>query len=105
MVLFSFASVKHAPLLQQPEHDPPLQLHTPFEQALPELHALHAAPPVPHCELDSLPYGTHVLPLQQPFGHELALHTHWPLPPQACPLAQPAQLAPAVPHDDADSEE
>jgi hypothetical protein len=83
-VFDSLDSAVHVPLLpQQPEHDPPPQVHVPLEHALPELHALHAAPPVPHCELDSLAYGTHVLPLQQPLGHELALHTHWPLPPQA----------------------
>ena len=46
---------------------------TPFE------HDLQAAPPVPHCDEDSDEYATHVVPLQQPLGHEVASHTHWPV--------------------------
>jgi hypothetical protein len=45
-----------------------------------------------------------VLPLQHPFGHELALHTHAPEL-HAWLAAQAAQVAPAVPHEDADSPE
>jgi hypothetical protein len=45
-----------------------------------------------------------VLPLQHPLGHELALHTHAPEL-HACFAAQAAQVAPAVPHEEADSPE
>jgi hypothetical protein len=54
-VFDSLDSASHVVPLQQPEQEPPPQLQVPFEQALPDPHALHAAPPVPHCELDSLP--------------------------------------------------
>jgi hypothetical protein len=68
--------------------------HTPFE------HEAQDAPPVPHWELDSDEYATHVLPLQHPFGHELALQTHSPVDVLHCwPVPQPEQLAPAVPHE------
>jgi hypothetical protein len=40
-----------------------------------------------------------VLPLQQPLGQELALHTHWPVPLQVSPDGHAAQLAPSVPQD------
>ena len=46
-----------------------------------------------------------MLPLQHPPGHEAALHTHWPLALHAWPIAQPAQAAPPVPHEEADSDE
>jgi len=47
-----------------------------------------------------------VLLLQQPPGHDVASHTHWPLALQACPgIAQVAQVAPLVPQDVAVSEE
>jgi hypothetical protein len=39
----------HVVPLQQPMHEPPPQLHVPFEQESPLPHAPHAAPPVPHC--------------------------------------------------------
>jgi hypothetical protein len=67
------------------------------------VHALHAAPAVPHVDADSDAQGTHVPvgpPLQQPLGHELASHT------QPCadwlhsrPWPHALQVAPAVPHD------
>jgi hypothetical protein len=66
------------------------------------LHAAHVAPPVPHEPVDSEPYGSQVpLDVQQPFGHELALHTHCP-PLHAWPVAQALQAAPPVPHDPPD---
>ncbi len=72
-------------------------------------HGAHAAPPAPHCEEDSDPYGTHVLPLQQPVGHEVASQTHWPaLAPvllHSCPEAHGPQAAPPVPHVVPDSAE
>lgn len=80
-------------------------------------HGAHAAPAAPHEAAVCVAYGTHVLPLQQPFGHELALHTHvpleqvWPLPhgapaphrhwPDAHVFVDPEhgpQAAPPVPH-------
>jgi hypothetical protein len=45
----SLDSASHAPPpVQQPAHDPPPQVHDPFEHASPEPHALHAPPLVPH---------------------------------------------------------
>ncbi len=78
-------------------------MHAPLVQASPVPHAPHVAPPVPHSEADCEPYVTHVLPLQQPAGHEAASHTHWPAALHAWPLAQLAQLAPPVPQEDDDS--
>jgi hypothetical protein len=54
------------------------------------------APPFPHEVLLWLAKGTQVVPLQQPFGHELALQAHLPAE-QVVPVPQTAQLAPAVP--------
>lgn len=46
-----------------------------------------------------------MLPLQQPFGQELALHTHCPLPVlQVCPVEHVAHFAPPVPHEPNDSD-
>ncbi len=45
-----------------------------------------------------------MLPLQQPPGHDVASHTHWPLPLHSWPVAHAAQVAPPVPHDALDSE-
>jgi len=46
-----------------------------------------------------------VLPLQQPPAHDDALQTHWPvLLSQVCPVAHPAHVAPAVPHEVLDSD-
>jgi hypothetical protein len=63
----SFAGWMHDPLLQQPLHELPPQLQVPFVQASPLPQAEQAAPSVPHLLLDCPVYGTHVLPLQQPF--------------------------------------
>ncbi len=54
-------------------HDPVFVSH-----AWPDGHALHAAPPVPHWPFDWSTSGTHVFPLQQPFGHEVASQPHVP---------------------------
>ncbi len=51
-------------------------------------HATHATPPVPQVIMLE---GVHVLPWQQPVGHEVALQTHAP-PMQACPVAQGGPL-------------
>lgn len=52
-------------------HDVPLHTCEP-------LHVAHALPEVPHAP-EVVP-GMHTFPLQQPVGHEVALHakTHWP---------------------------
>jgi hypothetical protein len=39
------------------------------------------------------------LPLQQPFGHEVASQMHWPLALHACPVAHPPQVAPELPQE------
>jgi hypothetical protein len=75
-VLLSLDRDSQVPSLQQPEHPVPPHPHAPFAQACPAVHALHAAPLVPHSLDNCDAYGTHVLPLQQPIGHELALQTH-----------------------------
>ncbi len=70
-----------APPLQQPlghvvashEQVPLVVSHRPLP------HEVQAAPPAPHCDVDSEEYATHVAPLQQPLGQELALHTHAPV--------------------------
>jgi hypothetical protein len=71
----------------------------------PVAHELHVTPPVPHCEFVSLPYRTHVLPLQQPLGHELALHSQSPGETHAWFAPHAAQAAPPVPHEGVDCEE
>ncbi len=45
-----------------------------------------------------------MVPLQQPFGHELALHRHAP-PEHTWPELQAPQVAPAVPQELLDCEE
>jgi len=75
------------PLAQQtfaPVHAaPPEHLHAPAHWfAVVAEHAVHALPPPPHT-LVVLP-GLHVVPLQHPFGHDVASHTHL-LPEQCCP--------------------
>jgi hypothetical protein len=50
---------------------------------------VHAAPPVPHSE--PVVGVTHVVPLQQPLGHEVALHTQAP-PEQTCPAPHSGPL-------------
>jgi hypothetical protein len=70
------------------------QAHMPFEHesASCMLHAMHAAPPVPHAA--TVGGLVHVLPEQQPVAHDVALHTHLP-PTHAWPVAQ-AGLEPQV---------
>lgn len=67
--------------LQHPfAHDVASQVHAPVVllHSWPVVHAPQAAPAVPHVVLDSDAYGTHVLPLQQPFGHEVESQTQAP---------------------------
>jgi hypothetical protein len=64
------------------EHEPPLQ---PSDTAVE--HCMHWAPPEPHS--DAVTDVTQVVPLQQPVGHESALHTHEPLE-HSCPATHAA---------------
>jgi hypothetical protein len=67
-------------------------------------HVVHAAPPLPHCEGDSLDGATHFEPLQQPLGQDVGSHTHVPVALlHSCPPRQPPQACPSVPHDELDS--
>jgi hypothetical protein len=38
-------------------------------------------------------------PLQQPFGHDAASHSHTPEPLQVCPLGQRLHVAPPLPQE------
>jgi hypothetical protein len=72
----------HAPLLQHPaghEFASHAQADALLVHSCPVAHEPHAAPPAPHDVPACAEYETHVLPSQQPFGHELALQTHCPL--------------------------
>ena len=96
------------PPLQQPfGQDVALQMHVPAVASLDVSHTrfvphgAHAAPAVPHV-VPSLAQGTQVPlapPLQQPFGHEVASHTHWPVELHSVPDGHAAHAAPALPHE------
>lgn len=62
---------------------------------------VQALPPAPHCDAFCAPNGTHRLPWQQPFEHEVGVQVgtmeHWPML-QVEPLPQGEQAAPAWPH-------
>jgi hypothetical protein len=75
----SIESARHVPALQQPAHEAPPHEHAPPEHDSPLPHAPHVPPPVPHADGPCTEYGMQVAPLQQPSGHELALHTHCPV--------------------------
>ena len=93
------------PLQQPPAHEVASQTHCPVVllHSCPEAHAPHDAPPAPHEVFDSEAYASQVLPLQQPFGHEVPLHTHCPLPLHCWVGAHAAHAAPPAPHDAFDS--
>jgi hypothetical protein len=75
-------------------HVPVVVSQAPFGQEA------QAAPAAPHSPADCAEYGTHVLPLQQPFGQDVASQTHCPVVVlHSWPVAHAAQLAPAAPHD------
>ena len=66
---------------------------------LPAPQFAHAAPPIPHSVGDCMPCFTQVDPLQQPFGHEVGLHTQAPVAvSHACPAAHAAHAVPGAPH-------
>jgi hypothetical protein len=97
------------PLQQPPGHDVPLQMHWPAVLSVDVSHTRFApheeqvAPAVPHEVELSDAQGSHVPvgpPLQQPFGHDVASHTHWPVDLlHSSPVLQPPQVAPPAPQD------
>jgi hypothetical protein len=92
--------------LQHPEHEvvPPHE-HTPAEHVSPVPQAAHAAPAAPQSSADWEDGRTQLPALQQPVGHEVASHTHLPVVVlHSCPVAHALQAAPAVPHEELDSE-
>jgi hypothetical protein len=88
-----------------PEHEVSWQLHAPLWQSgVGCEHGPQAAPAVPHDEAVWEVYGSQTLPLQHPFGHEVASQTHCPvLLLHSRPAPHAVQVAPAAPHDPFDS--
>jgi hypothetical protein len=64
--------------------------HTPLLHVTPlgDVHAPHAAPPVPHMLVDWLAYASHVAPLQQPLMHDAGPQVFWQIPPLHCCVAE-----------------
>jgi hypothetical protein len=94
--------------LQQPwGHEVALHTHSPVVvlHCWPEGHAPQALPSVPQATFVSDANGRHVLPLQQPFGHDVELQTHCPALLHSWPEAHAVQAAPPVPHCVLDSPE
>jgi hypothetical protein len=58
--------------------DPDGQLQAPVDEHVSPatLHVPQLAPPAPHALVVWLAYGTQEVPLQQPPGQDVALHTH-----------------------------
>ena len=78
---------------------PPWHLHWPILHVLPGPQFTHAAPPLPHSVGDCAPCCTHVVPLQQPPGHEVGSHTQAPVAlSHSCPAAHATHAAPGTPH-------
>lgn len=75
----SDAKSSHVPELQQPGQLVPPHVQAPPEQLCPPLQAAHAFPPAPHRAELCAANLTQELPLQQPVGHELGVHAHWPV--------------------------
>jgi len=99
------------PPLQQPfaqDEAEPLQMQVPAF-ASPVLSQVRfapqpeqVAPAVPQELSFSDAHGSHVPlgpPLQQPFGHDVASHTHWPVALHSVPDGHGAHAAPALPHE------
>ena len=93
--------------LQQPfGHEVGSQTHWPVVvlHDCPDTHAAHAAPATPQDMFDSAAYGSHLpVEAQQPFGHETASHTHWPVPLHSVPARHALHMTPTAPHDAFDS--
>jgi hypothetical protein len=99
----SLDSASQVPALQQPAQAVPPHVHAPPEHDSPFAHIPHAEPPTPQADPDCAPGRTHVLPLQQPLGHDVASQTHWPAAVlHSWPEAQVPHAAPFVPHDPVD---
>ncbi len=63
-------------------------------------HAEHDAPPAPQEPFDSEANGSHApLAVQQPFGHDVASQTHWPLTLHSSPGAHAMHTTPPAPHE------
>jgi hypothetical protein len=73
--------------LQQPSGQVVVQLEQAPSHVSPAGHAVHCSPACPQAET-SCPLS-HVAPLQQPSGHDAALHVHAP-PTHACPAPHAA---------------
>jgi hypothetical protein len=98
--------VPSVPPVQQPSGQETLSQAqpAPVVSQSPFAHAEHIVPAVPQTEGVCDANGTHVLPWQHPFGHDVASHTHWPLPlSQSSPAAHALQATPPLPHDAVDS--
>lgn len=83
--------VLHTPLAQHPLHDVPPQLQAPALHAWPPAQVPHELPADPHALVDWSAVRTHVVPWQQPPGHEEGVQVH-------APAALHVWLAPHVPH-------
>jgi len=103
----SEAKDTHVLPLQQPlGHELELHTHWPVVvlHAWPEAQAPQATPPAPQEAFVSDEYASHVpLDVQQPLGHEVELHTHWPLPSHAWPAGHAPHAAPPFPQEPFDS--
>lgn len=78
---------------QLPVHEPPSHWPAP--------HDSHAAPERPHDRLDCA--VTHMAPMQQPFGHVVALQVDvTQTPPLQAVAPQSAHARPPMPHVDGD---
>ncbi|HVT06462.1 MAG TPA: hypothetical protein VHO67_03350 [Polyangia bacterium] len=67
-------------------------------QVCPAEHVPQLFPLEPQAEPLCWAVATHLVPWQQPPGHDVALQTHAPAVPQVRPAPQLAQAAPAAPH-------
>jgi hypothetical protein len=92
-------AVMHWPFAQQPAQLMLPQLQPPLLHVCPDAHMPQAFPPEPHAVVDCADCATQrACESQQPFAHEVGLHTQVPAGPQVCPAAQAPHAAPAVPH-------
>jgi hypothetical protein len=95
------------PPLQQPfGQEVASQTHVPLAvlHSSPGAHAPQVAPAVPHDAFDSALHASQVPEaVQQPFGHDCALHTQLPVALQSVPAGQAWQAAPPLPQDALDS--
>ena len=94
-VLLHVSGLVHSLLSLQLVPGVQLPVQAPLTHAC-DTHCLHVplAPP-PHIAVVWLDTATHVVPLQQPVGHEVASHTQTP-PEQRCPVPHVTQVAPQV---------